>query len=231
MFSAVTNGVMSQRNLQGMRGAWGDPNNDGALDFYAGPTWSISEASAMYWNDGQGNFVRQPVGPSWTSNHIPLQGVLDTWGDFDRDGFLDAFLGGGFSAVVSRTVTNSLLHNNGDGTFAVVTNSVLHLRNDGTQYSCAVDYDNDGALDLVPVRFTGLPTQFYHNDATWAELLEEAPFFRTPIPRFGSSDYRRSRTSHLFYTKRRPSFRWFDQKQETFQRDIRPQQLALASDT
>ena len=46
----------------------------------------------------------------------------------------------------------------------------------------------------------------------WAELLEDAPGFHVPIPRFGSSDYHRSRLSHLFYSKRRPSFRWFEQQ-------------------
>ncbi len=45
----------------------------------------------------------------------------------------------------------------------------------------------------------------------WAGLLEKASNFRTPIARFGSSDYHRSRSSHLFYTKRRPSFRSFQQ--------------------
>ena len=165
MFSPVTSGVMSQRSLHGIWGAWGDPNNDGALDFYAGPTWSSSESPWMYWNDGHGNFVRQPVGPTWTSNHIRLRGTLSTWGDFDRDGFLDAFLDATFSANTGSTITNALLHNNGDGTFAVVTDSVLNIENDGIQYTCAVDYDNDGSLDLVPVRWTGpLPTQFYHND-------------------------------------------------------------------
>jgi Uri superfamily endonuclease len=43
----------------------------------------------------------------------------------------------------------------------------------------------------------------------WAELLEGAGKFRVPIARFGASDYHRSRASHLFYAKRRPSFRWF----------------------
>jgi hypothetical protein len=42
--------------------------------------------------------------------------------------------------------------------------------------------------------------------------LDNAPGFRAPIPRFGSSDYHRSRASHLFYSKRRPSFRWFRQQ-------------------
>ena len=46
----------------------------------------------------------------------------------------------------------------------------------------------------------------------WAELLEGAPGFRVAILRFGSSYYHRSRSSHLFYSKRRPSFRWFQQQ-------------------
>jgi len=46
----------------------------------------------------------------------------------------------------------------------------------------------------------------------WAELLEKAPGFRIPIARFGSSDYHRTRSSHLFYSKRRPPFRWFQQQ-------------------
>ena len=44
----------------------------------------------------------------------------------------------------------------------------------------------------------------------WADLLETK--FRVPISRFGSSDYHRSRASHLFYSKLQPSFRWFQQQ-------------------
>jgi Uri superfamily endonuclease len=46
----------------------------------------------------------------------------------------------------------------------------------------------------------------------WAELLDHREEFSNPIPRFGSSDYHLSRVSRLFYSKRRPSFAWF-QKQ------------------
>lgn len=49
-------------------------------------------------------------------------------------------------------------------------------------------------------------------ERVWAKLLEYSRSFRVPIPRFGSSDYHRSRASHLFYSKRRPSFRWFQQQ-------------------
>jgi len=61
----------------------------------------------------------------------------------------------------------------------------------------------------VEVWFTMADRNLEHR---WAELLEEAPGFRVPILRFGSSDYHRSRTSHLFYSKRRPSFRCFQQQ-------------------
>jgi Uri superfamily endonuclease len=45
-----------------------------------------------------------------------------------------------------------------------------------------------------------------------ADQLERSSGFHMPIPRFGSSDYRRSRTSHLFYSKRRPSFGRFQEE-------------------
>ena len=61
----------------------------------------------------------------------------------------------------------------------------------------------------VEVWFTTAHTKLEHH---WADLMENAPGFRVPIPRFGSSDYHRSRASHLFYSKRRPSFRWFERQ-------------------
>ncbi len=62
----------------------------------------------------------------------------------------------------------------------------------------------------------------------WAELLEDAREFSVPVPRFGSSDYHRSRSSHLFYSKGRPAFRWFQRRlQERFE-GAQAEQLLLA---
>jgi Uri superfamily endonuclease len=58
----------------------------------------------------------------------------------------------------------------------------------------------------VEVWYTTADRKLEHH---WAELLEAAPRFRVPIPRFGASDYHRSRRSHLFYSTRRPLIRWF----------------------
>lgn len=61
----------------------------------------------------------------------------------------------------------------------------------------------------VEIWYTTADRKLEHH---WANLLEQAPNSRVPIPRFGSSDYHRSRSSHLFYCKRRPSFQWFQQQ-------------------
>jgi Uri superfamily endonuclease len=59
--------------------------------------------------------------------------------------------------------------------------------------------------------------------------MENAPGLRVPIPRFGASDYHRSRASHLFYSKRRPAFRWFQQEVMKALADVEVQQhLATA---
>jgi Uri superfamily endonuclease len=64
-----------------------------------------------------------------------------------------------------------------------------------------------------------------------AELMERSSSFRMPIPRFGSSDYRRSRTSHLFYSKRRPSFQRFQQEvNRAIGEPVEIQQYRLAPD-
>jgi Uri superfamily endonuclease len=73
----------------------------------------------------------------------------------------------------------------------------------------------------VEVWYTTAIRKFEHH---WAELLEKAPHFRVPIPRFGSSDYHRSRSSHLFHSKRRPSFRWFQQQIREHYDDVQTEQ-------
>jgi Uri superfamily endonuclease len=62
----------------------------------------------------------------------------------------------------------------------------------------------------------------------WADLLENTSQFLIPIPRFGSSDYHRSRSSHLFYCKRRPAFAWFRQQLEERFQDVHAEHHLLA---
>jgi len=65
----------------------------------------------------------------------------------------------------------------------------------------------------------------------WADLLEKAPNFRVPIPRFGSSDYHRSRSSHLYFSKRLPAFRWFEQQLTENLEGVKAEQYFIPADT
>jgi len=85
-----------------------------------------------------------------------------------------------------------------------------------------------GVADPVEVWYTTAKQKLEHH---WAELLEKTRHFRVPIPRFGSSDYHRTRSSHLFHSKRRPSFRWFEQQiREQFD-DIKTEQHLIIDPT
>ena len=74
----------------------------------------------VYRNEGGGVFTREAA-----PLNVPVRGNTLSWGDYDGDGFLDAFLG-----IYSGSYPggrNSLLHGNGNGTFTVVTNQPMCL--------------------------------------------------------------------------------------------------------
>lgn len=66
-------------------------------------------------------------------------------GDYDNDGFADVF--------VTNYGQDTLLHNNGDGTFTDVTARVLPPDPSFGASAAFVDYDRDGFLDLFVTRY------------------------------------------------------------------------------
>jgi Uri superfamily endonuclease len=62
----------------------------------------------------------------------------------------------------------------------------------------------------------------------WAELLGRLKPLRPAIARFGASEYRRARTTHLYHARRKPSFNRFRALlDETFAPDLELRRLAL----
>jgi hypothetical protein len=163
-FSTVTQGVLGQWGSRAMWGAWADPDNDGDLDVLASP------GPTMFWNAGSGDFTRVAPGGGWSTGPVTATGWYygGAWGDFDRDGFLDCFLG------LTGGGGNALLQNNGNRTFTPITAPGLTLGGDSVQVTAVVDYDNDGDLDLVLARSGGRPTQFYRNDSS-GNFVEATP--------------------------------------------------------
>lgn len=131
----------------------------------------------LFLNDGGGSFTE-------TTHRAGLQGLFGglnlMHADFNEDGFADVLvLRGGWFKNAGRH-PNSLLQNNGDGTFVDVTYVAGVAGDRPTQTADWADYDRDGDLDLyVGNEHTGAtsaPNQLFRNegDGTFVELAAAA---------------------------------------------------------
>ena len=155
-----------------------DFNNDGLLDLVTS-TWDPSGQLNYFENMGNGSFENRTE----PANLIGILGGLNiNQADFNNDGYLDIFVMRGGWLESAGKIPNSLLRNNGDGTFTDVTYaSGLANQNYPTQVSQWWDVDRDGDLDL----FVGnehaegavqAPCQLFRNngDETFTDIAKEA---------------------------------------------------------
>ncbi|MGZ8938598.1 MAG: CRTAC1 family protein, partial [Limisphaerales bacterium] len=78
---------------------------------------------------------------------VPIYGMAPAFGDFDNDGFVDAF--------ITTVGKNFLFKNQGGGTFEDVTPraGVAGAENEWSTAASWFDYDNDGDLDLFVANY------------------------------------------------------------------------------
>lgn len=121
-----------------------DFDNDGYLDIITSG-WGTTDPLHYFHNSGDGKFE------DW-SQKMGLRGItgglniLQT--DYNNDGYKDIFvLRGAWRGVFGRE-PNSLLKNNGDGTFSDVTTASGILSFNPTQAATWNDFNNDGWLDV-----------------------------------------------------------------------------------
>jgi hypothetical protein len=154
-FTRIVTGSIVTDSLLTITSAWGDFDNDGWLDLFAG-SWGGGQRNALYRNTGAGAFTRV------TNNAIALERVGDSngssWGDYDNDGRLDLFVNGG------QTARRNLLYRNlGNGSFTKIPNGCIVTETLSGVGSAWGDYDNDGFLDLFATQF-GAQNRLYHNN-------------------------------------------------------------------
>lgn len=132
-----------------------DINDDGFLDLFV---TGGSSNNFLYQNNGDGSFTKITTGDIVTKG-----GTSISWGDYDRDGDLDA--------AISITTGNAFFENNGDGSFTEILTS--EFANTSSSYSTWVDINNDGFLDIYAINFSGSPDLFINNgDKTFTEDTE-----------------------------------------------------------
>ncbi len=133
-----------------------DLDNDGLLDL-AITTFDPTVPMALYRNNGDGTFTER-TDAAGLKGQLGGKNLVQT--DFNNDGRIDLFISRG--AWLPYAMPQSLLRNNGDGTFTDVTKaSGLDEPVDSTA-SCWADYDNDGRLDVfIPTELQG--NRLYRN--------------------------------------------------------------------
>ncbi|HEX6180461.1 MAG TPA: CRTAC1 family protein, partial [Chitinophagaceae bacterium] len=121
-----------------------DFNNDNQLDIITS-SWSLKEPMHYSRSNGNGTFT-DVSDSSWLGY---LTGGLNMiQADYNNDGFKDIFVLRGAWKREFGKEPNSLLRNNGDGTFTDVTKESGLLSVHPTQTGTWADFNNDGWLDL-----------------------------------------------------------------------------------
>ncbi len=121
-----------------------DFNNDGYPDIVLS-SWALTEPMHYCRNNGDGTFtdVSDSSGLGYLTGGLNMMQM-----DYNNDGYKDIFvLRGAWKGKFGRN-PNSLLRNNGNGTFTDVTKECGLLSFHPTQTATWADFNNDGWLDV-----------------------------------------------------------------------------------
>ncbi|MBO0320708.1 CRTAC1 family protein [Muricauda sp. CAU 1633] len=153
-----------------------DFNGDGYLDIIAS-SWGFNDQIKYFENDGVGGFSNK-------TNDAGLKGVTGglnlRHADYDNDGHMDFMILRGAWLSVYGSIPNSLMRNNGDGTFTDVTKAAGLYSLHPTQTAVWTDVNLDGWLDLFIANEWSEAKQSFcelflnNGDGTFQNIAKEA---------------------------------------------------------
>lgn len=158
-----------------------DFNNDGFLDLVVS-SWGFEDQIRYFENDKKGGFT----------DRISSTGLVGVTGglnlkhaDYNNDGYLDFIILRGAWLEDYGKIPNSLIRNNGDGTFsdATIEAGVYSLR--PTQTAIWADFNLDGWLDIfianesTPKGENNCELFLNNGDGTFADVAREANITET----------------------------------------------------
>jgi len=121
-----------------------DFDGDGLLDVMAS-SWDVRGQLRLFRNNGDGTFAERTREAGLVGE---VGGLNLVQADYNNDGHADVLVLRGAWLGEAGRYPNSLLRNNGDGTFADVTKEAGLLSFHPTQTAVWFDYNSDGWLDL-----------------------------------------------------------------------------------
>jgi len=141
-----------------------DFDGDGLLDLMVSSV-GLRDQLRLFRNNGDGTFTERTAAAGLTGE---VGGLNLVHADYDNDGHPDVLVLRGAWWKKGGRFPNSLLRNNGDGTFEDVTEEAGLLSFHPTQTAAWADYDNDGFIDLFvgneSERGDPHPCELYHNN-------------------------------------------------------------------
>ena len=152
-----------------------DVDKDGDLDLIIGPGGNNNEINTrelqlrLFKNDGKGNFSIDANAFPNTSMNVSV--IIAN--DFNKDGFVDLFVGSrNYPFVYGQNPTSFLMQNDGTGHFKDVTSTMAPaLANIGMLTGASwVDIDGDKQLELVVVGEWMAPHIFKYKNGGFEEL-------------------------------------------------------------
>ena len=156
-----------------------DFDNDGYIDLIFS-SWGMKDQIRYFKNNGDGTFAER-TGPAGLNGVTGGLNIIQA--DYNNDGYLDfLILRGGWKPMKEFGIEpNSLIKNNGDGTFSDMTFDAGLYSVRPTQAAVWFDFDRDGWLDLFIGNETlqgqnNYPSEFYRNEGNghFTEMPESA---------------------------------------------------------
>lgn len=180
---------------------WVDIDNDGDRDLFI----TVRNGNLkLYRNDGNLQFTDITAGSGLHQN--TTQNTYGaSWGDYDKDGFLDVYICNYSFSLAAGTPEdkNHLYRNNGDGTFTDVTEDAGVAGNvDLSFQSVWVDYDRDSWPDLYVINDKISPNRLYRNlgDGTFEEMTENGSAIVIDAMTASVADYNRDGLLDIYCT-------------------------------
>ncbi len=155
-------------------GVWGDYDNDGCIDLFLFSE-SHTNADTLMRSNCDGTFTDvttaagiidlQTYNDCGDANNTASPSAAAGWFDLDADGYLDLYLANFICWSDYSFFTDTVFHNQGDGTFAEITaqNGFL-LAPTPSRGVAPIDHDGDGDIDLMANNYTLKRNLFFQNN-------------------------------------------------------------------